>query len=299
MGTPESMIEIKCTKSLNTASGPQVLRLDLSLPSGRCIGVFGDSGVGKTTLLRLLAGLESPDSGRIKFKDTIWFDSKYSLPPQARKVGIAFQHPALFPHLTVRQNMLFGSDLKNHDPMFEDLLKLIEMEKLADQYPRRLSGGQQQRVAFARALIARPELLLMDEPFTGLDQQIKSQIMDYFAGYRYKQNLSTFLVSHSITDVYRLCDVVVLLEDHQVKQVGSPESVFGASSLSGSIRQHAVILDIEPSGVVYILTLAIGQQIAKMVAHQEELDDLKVGDWVQLETKAFSPILRKFRNSDT
>ncbi|MEO1434743.1 MAG: ATP-binding cassette domain-containing protein [Bacteroidota bacterium] len=291
------MIEIRCTKQLMTASGLEVLRLDVALPIGKCIGVFGQSGIGKTTLLRLLAGLEKPDSGWIRFKDQVWSDENHFLPPQERQVGLAAQEASLFPHLSVRQNMAFGMPKDLQPEMLSELLAIMGLEQLADQNPRRLSGGQQQRVSLARALLAQPQLLLLDEPFTGLDQAIKGQILNYVQTYRQKHHLSTIIVSHSIPDLYKLCDLVISMENHEARVVDTPERLFGGTNLTGSIRQHAEVLKMEPSGVVIILTVAIGQQIAKMVAHPEDLMGIQVGDLVLLETKSFSPILRKNQKS--
>ncbi|MEM6724596.1 MAG: ATP-binding cassette domain-containing protein [Bacteroidota bacterium] len=291
------MIQIQCTKNLMTASGPKVLELDLSLPSGKCIGIFGPSGIGKTTLIRLLAGLEEPDSGSIRFQDQVWVGLGQFVPPQARKVGLAAQQAALFPNLTVRQNMAFGAPMGEQDPFINEWLNLSGLKQLANQYPTRLSGGQQQRVSLARALLAQPQLLLLDEPFTGLDQAIKQNILHFLNDHRQKENLSILLVSHSIPDLYKLCDLVIWMKEYRVIAVESPERIFGAANLTGSIRQYAEVLKIEPSGVVFIITVAIGQQIAKMVAHPEDLMGIQVGDLVQLETKSFSPILRKIQKS--
>lgn len=293
------MIELNCHKSVLSAEGPVDLSFNFSVPSGRCIGVFGDSGVGKTTLIRLLAGLERPDSGRISYRNSNWVNisEKQWTPSQKRKVGLLAQAPNLFPHLTVEENILFASPKGKKDPLLSELLDLIELQSLAKQFSGRLSGGQQKRVALARALASRPEILLLDEPFNGLDRSIKQKIQDYLLSFQKKYHLSTFVVSHTVSDLYKLCDQVIRMDKNQAHQIGTPEQLFGASNLSGSIRQTAELLKIEKSGIVFLITVSIGQQIAKLIAHQEDLEGLAIGDLIQLETKAFSPIIRKMRKS--
>jgi iron(III) transport system ATP-binding protein len=146
-----------------------------SIESGNICAIVGESGSGKSTLFRLIAGLERPEKGSIKVKEKIVSNDKFIVAPKDRNVGLVFQDFSLFPHLTVRENIEFGLK-KNKDEKVEKLLEIIKMENFPNRYPNELSGGQQQRVSLAQSLSMNPELLLLDEPFSSLDSQLKSKI---------------------------------------------------------------------------------------------------------------------------
>ncbi|EOL46393.1 sulfate/molybdate ABC transporter ATP-binding protein [Enterococcus caccae] len=175
-------------------------------------GILGASGCGKSMLLKCIAGIETPDSGRIYLGDRVLFDKekKIDLPPQQRKVGLLFQQYALFPHLTVYKNL--SSVTKNHALILE-LLAIFHLENVKDSYPRQLSGGQKQRVALARILASDPELLLLDEPFSALDTSLKEELQ-----LEVQKRLSNFkgnvlIVSHSLDELYRLCPLLGIMTE--------------------------------------------------------------------------------------
>ena len=156
--------------------GSQILNnANLDIGMGDFISILGPSGSGKTTLLRLIAGLDIQDSGSIIIENKIIADKEVMIPPEKRNVGLVVQDKALFPHLNVTKNIMFGiRDLKNKEQLTSDIMKLFKINKHKDKYPHELSGGEQQRVALARALAPKPKLLLLDEPFDGLDKKLKS-----------------------------------------------------------------------------------------------------------------------------
>ncbi|MEJ7661517.1 MAG: ATP-binding cassette domain-containing protein [Hymenobacter sp.] len=166
------MLDFHLTKALHTAAGPRTLDVALALPPGELLAMTGPSGAGKTTLLRLLAGLDRPDAGFVRFGGQTWSDAAAGqwLLPQRRPLGFVFQDYALFPNMTVRENLAFVAENQaDKKQLVSELLELLELTELANRRPALLSGGQQQRVALARALARRPRLLLLDEPLSALD----------------------------------------------------------------------------------------------------------------------------------
>lgn len=204
------MILIDVRKGLLGSEGPFTLTARVHIEK-HAIAVFcGPSGAGKTTLLRLLAGLDRPDEGAIRVGSETWFDSqtKVHLPPQKRSIGFVFQGYVLFPNMTVRRNLEYAAASRN-DPFIETLLKMMGLEELQERLPDRLSGGQQQRVALARALVRRPRLLLLDEPLSALDQEMRERLQDQILLLHKELDLTTLLVSHDPTEIRRLATEVL------------------------------------------------------------------------------------------
>jgi molybdate transport system ATP-binding protein len=188
----------------------------LSLPSTGVTALFGRSGSGKSTLLRILAGLEHQALGRIQFNDQLWQDGKQCLPPQARSVGVIFQDGALFPHMTVRQNLQFAL---SRAPLTQDLVDVAvrcRIDHKLDAPVPILSGGEKQRVAIARALLSSPQLLLLDEPLSALDTATKKEILPFLEELKDSLNLPMIYVTHAPAEVERLADRVVFLREGRV-----------------------------------------------------------------------------------
>lgn len=285
------MIELQLRKKLHSAQGKFELDVQLHVAEGEFVTLFGHSGVGKTTLLRCLAGLSEADAGHIRVADETWFDGRRLLPPQRRRVGYMFQDYALFPNMSVRGNLEFarpkGADCKRID----ELIELMALGELQHRKPATLSGGQQQRVALARALASVPRLLLLDEPFSALDQQIRLRLQDEVLRLQRHFGLTTVMVSHDIGEVYRLSQRVLLLEQGRIVQQGTPAEVFGAGQTSGKFSFAGEVLAIEPADVVYAVTLLVGNQLVRVIATAEEAQAIRPGCRVMLLSKAFNPAL--------
>ena len=289
------MIEVNIEKTLIGSQGRVLLKVNFTMKKYEFLSIFGKSGSGKTTLLRMIAGLEKPDKGLIKVDDTIYFDSKkkINLPPQKRKVGVVFQNYALFPNMTVYENLAFAMEKEDKQKILK-MLEKIELLELKDRYPSTLSGGQQQRVALARALIRDPEILLLDEPLSALDYEIRLKLQDEIKKIHRDYKLSTILISHDKPEVFKLADRVILLENGKVIKQGTPRDVFIEKEISGKFSFFGIVIDIKSSDLAKILTVDINGNLVEVVYTNKE--DISIGDEVLISAKAFSPIVKKIKN---
>jgi iron(III) transport system ATP-binding protein len=206
----------------------QVLdNINFTVKPGELLCLVGPSGSGKSTLLRLIAGLTKIQSGSIKIGDMLLADPKKHMPTQERKTGLVFQHPSLFPHLTVYQNIAFGIRNLTKEQQQEKvnkLLSMINLEAFADRYPHTLSGGQQQRVALARALAPEPLIMLLDEPFANLDYRLRRDIAEDVIGVLKEAKMPIIMVTHDPEEALMIADRMVLLsKDGAIKQMGEPD----------------------------------------------------------------------------
>ncbi|MBY0087932.1 ABC transporter ATP-binding protein [Brevibacillus sp. M2.1A] len=195
-----------------SGNGSVIRDFCLQMEQGEVVGLLGNSGCGKSTLLRLIAGLESPKSGRIQIDGKVLVDQGQFVEPEQRGIGMIFQDYALFPHLTVEQNILFGLHrLSKAERLvrLKEMLALVQLEGYGKRYPHELSGGQQQRVAFARALAPRPAILLMDEPFSNLDAELKTKIRDDLKRMLRAAKMTSILVTHDKADAETICDRII------------------------------------------------------------------------------------------
>lgn len=188
------------------------LAVDLALPMRGVTALFGPSGSGKTTLLRLIAGLERATEGHLSLGDAVWQDASVFLPTHQRSVGVVFQDARLFPHLTVRQNLLYGQRRTGAVGGLDAMAERLGIDHLLARKPDRLSGGEAQRVAIARALLTRPRILLMDEPLAALDANRRAEILPYLERLHAELDIPILYVTHSFDEVVRLADHLVLLE---------------------------------------------------------------------------------------
>ncbi len=210
------------------------LDVSFSLPEKGITALFGQSGSGKTTILRCIAGLEVPDHGGLKVGEEIWQDKNYFAPVHKRDVGYVFQDANLFEHLTIEKNLHYGlkrSSKKTNLSAFEDTVQWLRIGHLLSRKPSALSGGQRQRVAIARALLCQPKLLLMDEPLASLDLQSKSEILPYLESLQTKLSIPIIYVSHSPNEVVRIADHMLLLKHGKVLASGAVNDLMTRTDL--------------------------------------------------------------------
>jgi molybdate transport system ATP-binding protein len=223
-------MDLSMRVALDGAAGRFVLDVDFAIERGTITAVVGPSGAGKTTLLRLLAGLMRPDAGRLCVGGTVWSDCalRIHLPTRRRSLGFVFQDYALFPNMTVRGNVEFALTRGTRGGVVDDLLRLVELDRLQCVYPDRLSGGQKQRLALIRALARRPSVLLLDEPLSALDADMRRQLQGELRRLHAAFGTTTIVVSHDTPEVLRLADRVLRLEGGRIVRDGTPASVLGA-----------------------------------------------------------------------
>lgn len=201
--------------------------LSVTVEDGETLGVIGPSGCGKTTTLRMIAGFETPTAGQIRFDDELMTH----VAPEDRNVGLVFQSYALFDNMTVAANVAFGLKMqgkskRERQSRANELLELLGIEALADRSPATLSGGQQQRVGLARALAIEPNILLLDEPMTGLDAQLKSRLESEVSSLLDELDITALYVTHDQEEAMRMCDRIAVLNDGQLRQLGRPAEIY-------------------------------------------------------------------------
>jgi putative spermidine/putrescine transport system ATP-binding protein len=209
------------------AAQPAVDGISLELPRGALLALLGPSGCGKTTTLRMVAGLETPDAGRV----LVAGHDVTALPPHRRNMGVVFQSYALFPHMSAAQNIGFGLEMRGvarteRAARVAEALALVGLSDLAARRPAKLSGGQQQRVALARALAIRPDLLLLDEPLSALDAKLREGVRDEIRALQQRVGATTVFVTHDQAEALAMADLVAVMNAGRIEQLGSPEEVF-------------------------------------------------------------------------
>jgi len=323
--TAPPYLTFRATRMLHTAQGPQLLDIGFELQEGRTLAIYGPSGAGKTTLLRILAGLTPAASGHIRIGDETWLDTgkHIDLPTRHRSIGLVFQDFALFPNLTVREQLGYalpslkrktgltpeapGSPVtpgpaaspethesaetpKDQRLFVDELLALMELEALQHHRPALLSGGQQQRVAIARAIARRPRLLLLDEPLSALDDEIRHKLQEELPKVQRHYHLTTLLVSHQLSEIFRLAHEVIQLEQGRITRQGSPENVF-AQHTGASVNITGAIMDLAFDGERVIIRVNCGGAIIPLTLSAAEAAPLRPGQTVTVSSTLLDPRL--------
>ena len=283
------MISLNIKKELHGSNGVMNLDINLSLQDGEFVALSGVSGSGKTTLLRVLAGLEEA-SGEIIVDGEIWLNENIKKPIQKRDIGFVFQDYALFPNLSVIDNLLY---VKKDKDLAKQLLSLTDLYELKNRYPNSLSGGQKQRVSLCRALMKRPKILLMDEPLSALDPHMRLKLQDEILTLHKEFKTTTIMVSHDPSEMYKLASRVLVLKDGKIIDDGLPKDILLKTQGSQKFSFEGVLLDIIKVDVINIAIVAIGQQIVEVVISNIEAQNLIIGEKVNVSTKAFSPTIKK------
>lgn len=273
------------------------LDVNFEIPHEKVTALFGPSGSGKSSILRLISGLERADGGMIHKGEEVWYDESKAINilPQQRSVGFVFQDYALFPHVTVERNVAYGIKEKKRLKEAKDLLSLVGLSGYEHFYPAQLSGGQKQRVALVRALARRPDILLLDEPLSALDWETRRQLQEDLKRIIKQLCITTLYVTHDVTEVYKLADYVIVLEAGKVVKQGIPEEIFMGRRLSTRIQIAGKVVDIESDAIMAAVTVLHEGQYFKTLIDTEEVRrlNLRIGDDVVIGAKSSDVILCK------
>ncbi|MBK9487605.1 MAG: ATP-binding cassette domain-containing protein [Haliscomenobacter sp.] len=271
---------LNCTLHLRDGQRSFELDVDFHLAAGELLALSGPSGSGKTSVLRILAGLESRAKGRLVFQGQVWQDhaQQIFLPPQQRSIGVVFQDYALFPNMNVRQNLHFALFKHESTALIDELLDVMDLQDLARAFPRELSGGQQQRVALARALVRRPKLLLLDEPLSALDTQMREHLQQYIQELHKRYALTTLLISHHPEEIQRLAQRVLVMEKGKI--VG--EAIPAEESKKG-FQLRAIWM----GAVDGMAQVQLGENMLRTVVKENEVFEIQVGQvvWIRMLSK--------------
>lgn len=289
------MISLDIKKRLKAAAGDMELALKLEIERGELVTLYGESGSGKTSILRMLAGLMCPDSGKIVVGYQVWYDPerRLLLPPQKRRVGFVFQDYALFPHMTVRQNLEFALTHRQDAAIIDELIHIMELEALQQQKPAKLSGGQQQRVALARALVGQPEILVLDEPLSALDYAMRVKLQDYILQLHRRFELTTILVSHDPSEILKMSDRVFELKNGKITRQATPVDFFRETLRSARVSFSGEVIRLVQEGRAVVATLRVNGEELQVPLDETQAEGLKPGDRIEVATRTFDAVVRK------
>lgn len=282
------MIKVSLQKQLFGADKEILLDVNFSIKKGEFVALSGVSGSGKTTLLRILAGLEDA-KGFLKVDGKIWQDEKIFLPPHKREIGFVFQDNALFENMSVEENLLY---VKKDLTLAQHLLDVTQLTQLKNRLPKTLSGGQKQRVNLCRALMRKPKLLLMDEPLSALDIEMRHKLQDEILKLHQEFHTTTIMVSHEPSEIYKLSSRVLKLQNGSIVYDGGVREALLKQSGSAKFSFEGELLSIEKVDIIFIAIVAIGQQLVEVVLSSSEVENFSIGQRVHLSTKAFGVVMQ-------
>ena len=291
------MIDIFIHKKLCSNSGSMDLDVKFNISRGKLITLYGKSGAGKTTILKIIAGLLKPDNGSIMVDGKIWFDSvkKINLKTQKRNLGFVFQDYSLFPNMSVKENLTFALVKGQDRKIVDDLIEIIELGHLQNKSPNTLSGGQKQKVALARTLVQRPEILLLDEPLSALDEEMRIRLQRYILKVHQEFNLTTILISHDISEIIKMSDYLMELDHGKIVSQGTPKEMFMYSTDSEGVHLSGEIITIEMQEKNAVVTVLVGRDLINVSTDIETARELKLGDKIRITSEQFSPVIQKIK----
>jgi molybdate transport system ATP-binding protein len=280
------MIQFSAIKTLNTTEGKKSLSVSFNIPKGSITAIYGNSGVGKSSMLRLFAGLTDCQKIELSVNDEIWDSTskKIYVTTSNRSIGFVFQDFALFPHLTIRQNLTFGLPKKEDEKIIDELLEIMELEQLSHHKPHKLSGGQQQRVALARAIVRKPKLLLLDEPLSALDNDMRFKLQDYILKIHKRYQLTIILISHNISEIFKLADHVIHISNGKISKQGTPSEVFNKRTDTTDIELIGEIISIAKNELEYKIDVLIENKIKTISCTEKSIQNFQIGEKIILSS---------------
>ncbi len=291
------MMVLDVRKRLEAPDGFLNLDIQCAFELRKMATIFGKSGAGKTSILRMIAGLMRPDEGQITCDDKIWFDHQAAVNerPQRRNIGFVFQDDGLFPNMTVDRNINYAMNGKVDRDLLKELIDTFELGSLQSKRATTLSRGQKQRVMLAQALAKKPALLLLDEPFSALDEGMRTKMQDYIRHVQATSNLTTILVSHDVKEVIRLSDKVYMLEDGIISRYGHPAELFFGQQGAPALDWIGEIVQMTRQDQMIELLVLVTTGLIKVQTSSLENVTLGVGDKIRLSQAEFNPTIEKLQ----
>ena len=285
------MIELNLHKNLQSTFGEMLLDIQITIPKEKLIALYGKSGAGKTTILKIISGLIQPDKGKITVSDEIWIDTskKINLSPQKRSIGFVFQEYALFPNMSVKENLLFALTKNQDKKIIDELIDIVDLGDLQNRNPNTLSGGQKQRIALARALVQKPKILLLDEPLSAIDYEMRIKLQQYILRVHREFKLTTILISHDISEIIKMSDYLYELDQGKIINQGTPSDIFVQNKVNEKFQLIGEVLAIEN----FIITVLIGNNLIKVTAEPNQINNINIGEKVAIFSNNFNPIILK------
>lgn len=253
------MIRINIRKKLNIPGGITELVINNELELNKITALYGKSGAGKTSLLKIIAGLMQPEQGYIDVNGKIWLDTatKINLPPQQRDIGFVFQDYALFPNMTVKQNLEYALGKQPDKQIITDLLNLTGLSDFAGHKPATLSGGQKQRAALARALVRKPSLLLLDEPLSAIDTETRQELQHQLLRLHNQYRFTALLVSHDVDELFKLANKVICIHNGTITQSGTPADIFATKRADNELDLQGVVIALNGNDISVLINRQI------------------------------------------
>jgi molybdate transport system ATP-binding protein len=281
------MINFSLQKNLHTAAGEMQLQVNARIGRGQFVSLYGPSGAGKTSILRMLAGFMKPDNGFINVNNAVWYNApaKKNIEPRQRGIGFVFQDYALFPNMNVRENILFALGRNESPAIVDELLEVTGLTNLATRKIQTLSGGQQQRVALARAIANKPAILLLDEPLSAIDNEMRVFLQDTLKEIHQRYSLTTILVSHNAQEIIKLSDMVIHLDQGRFQQQTTPALFFQNGHEVAKITGNIISIDENGNAVVLIEN--------RLVTVPVSAEKLTTNDRVEISCSNIKPAISK------
>lgn len=296
------MIDLAIYTLLQNSIGTMPLDIKFTIKKGEFVTLYGPSGSGKTSTLKIIAGLLKPERGTIKVDNALWLDThaKINLKPQHRQVGIVFQDYGLFPNMSVRKNIEYALKKGQNKDYVEELIDIMELGELQHQKPNLLSGGQKQRTALARTLVQKPKILLLDEPLSSLDINLRSKLQEYLLQIHKKHELTTILVTHNKDEILKLSDRVLVLENGKIVPKSASGGVFEHQNSETKLQFAGEVTNLSRTKKQYTAIVNFGNKnIKEIKIPTTEIKNLKIGDHVLITTRFLNSKVQKItKNTD-
>lgn len=289
------MIVIDIHKSLSFQNEASAMYVNTVIEKGSFTAVYGSSGAGKTSLLKMLAGLMKPDKGNIIANDAVWFNSEKKIDLQTKERGLGFvlQNHMLFPNMTIQRHLDYAKGEKKQGSLIDELVELAELDDLRHQKPDKLSGGQQQRLALIQTLIRQPAILFLDEALSAQDKEMRIKLQNYLSDIHNKWRMTILMVTHDIPEMLKLSDRALVMNQGEIVKDVPPIELFGSKKLEANYNLRSELVSITQGGIGFKLKVLVGENLIDLEIRKEDLNGLSPGDKIEMTSETFNPSIRR------